>query len=107
MEVHSVPLMLNQNVDKLIIMDGEDSKASMASPDLQKQLADLTKIVEMQVEAMKLQSQMMSAPGMSGHACAPVYYDNKLTVLQPPSPQPPLHTHTHTNTHTYMKLRSI
>ena len=50
------------------MMDGEDSKAGMASPDLQKQLADLTKIVEMQVQAMTLQSQMMSAsasPGMS------------------------------------------
>ena len=52
------------------MMDGEDSKAGMASPDLQKQLADLTKIVEMQVQAMTLQSQMMSAsasPGMSSH----------------------------------------
>ena len=37
------------------MMDGEDSKAGMASPDLQKQLADLTKIVEMQVQAMTLQ----------------------------------------------------
>ena len=42
------------------MMDGEDSKAGMASPDLQKQLADLTNIVEMQVQAMTLQSQMMS-----------------------------------------------
>ena len=48
--------------------DGEDIKASMASPDLQKQLADLTKIVEMQVQTMTLQSQMMmSTPGMSSH----------------------------------------
>ena len=47
--------------------DGEDSKGGMASPDLQKQLADLTKIVEMQVQAMTLQSQMMSSPGMSSH----------------------------------------
>ena len=47
--------------------DGEDSKAGMASPDLQKQLADLTIIVEMQVPAMTLQSQMMSAPGMSSY----------------------------------------
>ena len=52
------------------MMDGEDSKVGMASPDLQKQLAHLTKIVEMQVQAMTLQSQMMSAsasPGMSSH----------------------------------------
>ena len=49
-------------------MDGEDSKAGMAaSPDLQKQLADLTTIVEIQVHAMTLQSQMMSTPGMSSH----------------------------------------
>ena len=47
------------------MMDGEDSEASMASPDLQKQLADLTQIVGMQVQAMTLQSQMMSTPGMS------------------------------------------
>ena len=49
----------------IIMMDGEDSEAGMASPDLQKQLADLTQIVEMQVQAMTLQSQMMSTPGMS------------------------------------------
>ena len=49
----------------IIMMDGEDNKAGMASPDLQKQLADLTQIVEMQVQAMTLQSQMMSTPGMS------------------------------------------
>ena len=48
-------------------MDGEDNKAGMASPDLQKQLADLTQIVEMQVQAMTLQSQMMSTPGMSSN----------------------------------------
>ena len=48
-------------------MDSEDSKAGMASPDLQKQLADLTQIIEMQVQAMTLQSQMMSTPGMSSH----------------------------------------
>ena len=42
----------------------------MASRDLQKRLADLTKIVELQVQAMMLQLQMMSAsasPGMSSH----------------------------------------
>ena len=52
------------------MMDGEeisstDTKTGMASSDLQKQLADLTKIVEMEVQEMRLQSQMMSALGMS------------------------------------------
>ena len=54
-------------VFKLIMTDGEDSKAGIASPDLQRQLADLTKIVEMQVQAVTLQSQMISAPGMSNY----------------------------------------
>ena len=68
------------------MMDSEDSKAGMASPDLQKQLADLTQNVEMQVQAMTLQSQMMSTPGMSSrgtlsphsqHTCKSLHIHNR------------------------------
>ena len=42
---------MHDAIFKLIMTDGEDSEAGMASPDLQKQLADQTKIIEMQVQA--------------------------------------------------------